>query len=135
MFTMLALLTPGSPEVPIETLAEKAQSLFAHEVDFRLQYETLPFKKTRNIKLQWTAWSVRLFAENGASARDDALEIARILGKDAPAGIAESTHRVRAVFNDDPQEDYINHMVQIMTMMEELEGAVVFDPQQNKLMD
>jgi hypothetical protein len=78
---------------------------------------------------------VRLFYETGDKALADAREFARILGKDAPAGVAESTRRVRAVFADDPDEQHINKMVEIMSMLEKIEGAVVFDPQQNKLMD
>ena len=135
MFTMLALLTPGAPDAPIEAVADKVQALFGRNPQFRLEYETLPFKKTRNIKLRWNTWGARLFSETGTTPRDDAIEIARILGKDAPAGIADSTRRVRVVFNDDPEEQYIDQMVEIMSMLENLEGAIVFDPQQNKIMD
>lgn len=135
MFTMVALLTPGAPDFPIEAVAEKVQALFGKNPEFRLEYETLPGKKTRNVMLRWTGWWTRLFYETGDKALADAREFARILGNDAPAGLAESTRRVRAVFEDDPEEQHINTMVEIMSMLEEIEGAVVFDPQQNKIMD
>jgi len=135
MFTMLALLKPGAPDVPLDTVIEKVQALFGGDSDFRWEYETLPFQPSRNIILRWIGWSARLFCEADESVRHDAVEIARILGKSAPAGVADSTRRVRAVFHDDPDELHIDDMVEIMSMLEKIEGAVVFDPQQNKLMD
>lgn len=135
MFTMLALLMPDAPDVPLESLETTLRALFGRNPGFTLDYETLPFKKTPNIIVRWPGWAVRLFLETGQKAIDDALYIAEILREAAPAGIAQSDRRFRVVFSDDPEEDFIDHMVEIMSMLEEIEGAVVFDPQQNRLMD
>lgn len=135
MFTMVALLEPGAPEVPIEAVADQVQALFGRNPEVRFEFETLPFKKTRNLMLRCTGWWVRLFSEAGDKPLADAVEIARILGKSAPHGLEASNRRVRAVFEDDPEERHINKMVEIMSMLENFEGAVVFDPQQNKIMD
>lgn len=133
MFTMLALLTPGAPEIPIEYLAEKVQALFGGNKNFRYEYEVLPFKKNRNLMLHWSGWSMRLFCETGETVRADAAEITRILGNKTPPGVAESTRRIRALFEDDPEERYIDEMVEVTAMLKDMEGVVVFDPQQNDI--
>ena len=135
MFNMLALLLPSAPDVSLEALADKANALFAGNPKFRMEYETVPFQQSRNVILRWPGWSARLFYETGNTPLKDASEIARILGEAAPPGIAESARRIRAVFRHDPDEAYIDEMVEIMTMLENLENVVVFDPQQNKIMD
>lgn len=135
MFTMVALLTPDAPDVPIEAVADKVQASFGSNPEFRLEFELLPGKKTRNLMLRWSGWWVRLFCEAGDKALADAREFARILGSHAPTGLAESTRRVRAVFEDDPEEEHLTEVVEIMSMLEEIDGAIVFDPQQGKLMD
>ncbi len=138
LFNMLALLPEDAPDVSIDTLADKVQARFGGDAAFRLEYEVLPFNTERNLMLRWQGWSARLIretAEDDEQVADDSAEIARILGAAAPAGIADCTRRIRAVFHDDPDEQYIDEMVEIMALLEGLEGAVVFDPQQNKLMD
>ncbi len=134
MFTMLALLMPDAPDVPLEALETTLRELFGRNPGFTLEYETLPFKKTPSIIVRWPGWWVRLFLETGQKAIDGARDIADILGDAAPVGLTQSDRRFRVVFYDDPGEDFINHMVEIMTMLEEIDGAVVFDPQQNDLM-
>jgi len=136
MFTMLALLTAGAPDVPIETVAEKAQALFGRDPAFRFEYEVLPFNTQRNLILRWKSWTARLFcetAEDDETVAEDSIQIAKILGKSAPAGIADCTRRVRAVFYDDPEEQYIDEMVEITSMLKQFRGAVVFDPQKKDI--
>ena len=136
MFTMLALLTAGAPDVPIETLAAKVQAQFGGDPAFRFEYEVLPFNTQRNLILRWKDWTARLFsetAEEDEAVADDSLQIAKLLGKSAPAGIADCTRRLRAVFHDDPEEAYIDEMVEITRLLRETPGAIVFDPQKNDI--
>lgn len=138
LFNMLALFIGDAPDVPIEALADKMQSRFGGNPTFRLEYETLPFNTERNLILRWEGWTARLFretAEDDENVVEDSLQIAQLLGKTAPAGIGDSTRRIRAVFYDDPEEKFIDEMVEIMSILEGLDGVVVFDPQQNKIMD
>jgi hypothetical protein len=135
MFTMVALLTPDAADVPIEALADKVRASFGRNPEFRLEFEMPPGKKTRNLMLRWRGWWVRLFCETGDKALADTREFARILGSHAPAGLAESTRRVRAVFDDDAEEEHLTAVVEIMSMLEKIDGAIVYDPQQGKLMD
>lgn len=133
MFTLLALLTADAPEVPIESLAEKVQASFGDEPGFKFEFETLPFKKDRSLILRWPAWTARLFCEKGAKVTDDTAEITRILGDKTPPTLPTATRRIRAVFYDDPQEEYTEQMVELTRMLRELPGALVFDPQQNDI--
>lgn len=138
MFNMLALLLEDAPDVSIDAIADKVQARFGGDPAFRLEYEVMPFNTERNLFLRWQGWSARLIretAEDDELVAEDSVQIARILGAAAPAGIADCTRRIRAVFHDDPEEQYIDEMVEIMATLEGLEGAIVFDPQQNKLMD
>lgn len=128
MFTLLALLTADAPDVPVETLAEKAQASFGADRGFRVEFETLPFKKDRSIILRWPGWTARLFPETGAKVADDTTGIARILGDMAPPELSTASRRVRAVFYDDPQEEYTDQMVELTRLLRELPGALVFDP-------
>ena len=136
MFTMLALLTAGAPDVPIETLADRSKALFGGDPDFGLDYEVLPFNAQRNLILRWKSWTARLFSETAdddEEVGEQSARIAKILGKGAPSGIADCTRRVRAVFYDDPEEQYIDEMVEITNMLKQLPGALVFDPQKNDI--
>jgi len=133
MFTLLALLPPAAPDVSIEALAEKVQSLFGKNLEFKLELEQLPFKKDRSLILRWQGWTARLFCESGTKVTEHVGEVARVLGRAAPAGLASASRRIRAVFYDDPQEDYIEEMVDLMRMLREMPGAIVFDPQKNDI--
>ncbi len=133
MFTLLALLTADSPDVSIETVAEKVQASFGADRGFKLEFETLPFKKDRSVVLRWPGWTARLFCEKGTAVTDDAATITKILGDKTPAGLATATRRIRAVFYDDPQEDYTDEMVELTRLLREMPGALVFDPQRNDI--
>lgn len=133
MFTMLALLAVDFPDVSIESLAEKAQASFGADRGFRFEFETLPFKKDRSLTLRWPGWTARLFCEQGAKVTDDTAEITRILGDRTPPALPTATRRVRAVFYEDPQDEYTEQMVELTRMLRELPGALVFDPQQNDI--
>ena len=136
MFTMLALLPVGAPDVPIESLAEKVQALFGRDPSFKLEYEVLPFNTERSLILRWGAWTARLLsetAEEDETVVDDSVGIAKILGKSAPAGIAQCTRRLRAIFYDDPEEEHIDEMIEITNLLQKTEGAIVFDPQKNDI--
>lgn len=133
MFTLLALLTPTAPTVSIEDVAANVQSLFGANPQFSLEFETLPFKKERSVILRWPGWTARLFCESGAKVVESTAGIVKELGKAAPEGLEATTRRIRAVFYDDAQENYIDEMVDLIRMLRELPGAVVFDAQKRDL--
>jgi hypothetical protein len=106
---------------------------FGDEPGFKFEFETLPLKKDRSLILRWPAWTARLFYEKGAQVTDDTAEITRILGDRTPSTLPTATRRIRAVFYDDPQEEYTEQMVELTRMLRELPGALVFDPQQSDI--
>lgn len=134
MFTLLALLTSESPDISIDGVAEKVQALFGANTEFNLEFETLPFKKDRSVILRWRGWAARLFCESGAKVVESTAAIIKTLGKSSPSGLESTTRRIRAVFYDDAEENYIDEMVELMRMLRELPGAVVFDPQKQDIL-
>ena len=82
---------------------------------------------------RWKGWAARLFCESGTKVVDSSAAIIKTLGKDSPSGLESATRRIRAVFHDDTQENYSDERVELMRMLRDLPGAVVFDPQERDL--
>ncbi len=135
MFTMLALIDQAAPDESIESLEERVNAQFGSDPGFTLEYETLPFKKSRNLLLRWPGWTARLCPEAGPKVLEESMAIAQGLGSAAPPRLAGIDRRIRAVYGNDPAEDYIDHMIELTQLLQDTPGAVVFDPQQNKIRD
>lgn len=65
----------------------------------------------------------------------DLLRIRTNLFAGAPAGIETISRRIHVFFGDDQDRNYTTQALDIMQFLEGIEGALVFDPQQNKLLD
>lgn len=133
-FSLLALLTDRSPPLSNESLADELRAYFEREPDFSLKFERLPFARTDTLALRWGTWLVRVAYEEGSRIQDESAQIQQILGARAPCELSGIDRRVRAVFSDDDERAYTNQIIYVMEFLGDIEGSVVFDPQQNDLL-
>lgn len=135
-FVLYALLPDKAPALSAESLMAKVNALFAKTEAFSSQFEELPFSDEKSIRLEWgDRWSVNLTYSAGTEVRNDSKEIAQRLGDDVPPGLERIDRRVHAFFADDPDRSHTTQMVDLMQLLEDIEGALVFDPQKNKLLN
>jgi hypothetical protein len=134
-FVLYALLPEHVPSLSAEALLAEAKSAFADSKTLSATMETLPFSADRSVRLQWAdGWSANLTYSVGAEVRNDSAEIARRLGKSAPSGLERIDRRVHVFFADDPNRLHTTQVVDVIQLLEDIEGAIVFDPQTNKLL-
>jgi len=130
---LYALLKDRLGPVNAEALKASLETAFAGRPGFSATWELKPFFKTRTIKLRWGEWSADVHYNDGADVIQDSQEIARRLGDSAPPGVAGVSRNIYVVFADDPERLHTDHAIDLMQFLEGIEGAMVFDPQQNKL--
>lgn len=138
MFTLYALLGDGAPPFSHEILSTELSRHFSgvswHE-RVSMESRTLPFGGRRVVALSWPSWVVTVAYEEGDWVAEDSAEIDRMLGAAAPAGLSSIRRRIRAVFGDDDDREYTNEAIWMMQFLDEIQGAVVFDPQQNNIVE
>jgi hypothetical protein len=135
-FVLYALLSEQAPPLSAESLMTRANVAFAKSKGFSSKLESLPFSDEKSVRLQWSdGWSANLTCSAGAEVRNDSKEIARRLAEAAPPGLERIDRRVHAFFADDPDRSHTTQMVDVMQFLEDIDGALVFDPQKNKLMN
>ena len=133
-FSLLALLTEQSPAMSNESLANELREYFANQEDFSLKFERLPFAKTDTLALRWGSWLMRVAYEEGSRIQDESAQIQEILGDRSPRELSSIDRRVRVVFGDDDDREYTNQIIDMMQFLQDIPGSIVFDPQQNHLM-
>jgi hypothetical protein len=134
-FVLYTLLTDDSLEITNDFLIDEVNTLLGGWSRFTIQLEQLPFANSTNLFVQWADWYVRLCYEEGEQVFEDSKEIQRRVGMATTPNVSEVKRRIRVVFGDDPNLDYTDHMVTIMDFLCKLQGAIVYDPQQNNFVD
>ena len=133
-FALHAFLGPDSPEISNESLAADLRELFEDAAGFTLQWERLPFSRGPTLALRWGAWLTRVAYEENETVAEDARFVHRTIGGSVPFDLLAVARRVRVVFGDDDAREYTNQISSLMVYLEEIEGAIVFDPQQGGVM-
>ncbi|QYF93484.1 hypothetical protein KY495_22940 [Massilia sp. PAMC28688] len=130
-FTVYALMQDNAPPMSNDTLAEDLKRHFRDEEGFSLTFEQLPFASDKSLALRWDDWLVRISYEEGEEVINDSIEIQRRTGADSGHDVSRIRRRIRAVFGSDETQEYTNQMIYVLDYLKELEGVIVFDPQQN----
>ncbi len=134
-FTIYALLTDDAPPVSNESLAEDLKHYFRNEEGFSLKFEQLPFAAQKTLALRWNDWLVRVACEEGDEVQADALEIQKRTAAASTRDVSQIRRRIRVVFGSDDAQQYTNQILFVLDFLKELEGAIVFDPQQNDFLN
>jgi len=135
-FTLYALLSKEeSPPMSAEDLMSRLDAFFTRTTDFSSRFETIPFSNNKSVRLEWSGWSVVLTYSKGEEAKDDSIEINKRLGKSAPAALERIDRRIHVFFADDANQIHTTQIVDVMAFLESIDGAIIFDPQQNKLLN
>ena len=134
-FVLYALLQEKSPPLSAEGLISKLNDSFGKNKSFSSKLEVMPFSKEKSVRLEWDGWSVILTYSEGAEVQSDSMEIAKRLGEDSPPGLELIDRRIHVFFADDKGREHTTQTVDVMQFLEEIDGALVFDPQQSKLLN
>lgn len=128
-FTIYGLLSDQSPEISNESLAEDLKKYFRNESGFSLEFETLPFSSEPTLALYWGDWSVRVSYEEGEDVENDAKEIQR--RTNSKIDFSKFRRQIRMIFASDDDKKYTNEIIYLLDYLQEIEGVLVYDPQQN----
>jgi hypothetical protein len=133
-FALYALLKDGVQPHSIDELMARVEAQFSRSKGFSARLESQPFSRDKSIRLDWGSWSADLHYTGGAAAAENIHEIAQRLGDAAPVAIQEVNRYIYAVFANDPDRQHTTQIVDLMQFLQDIDGAVVFDPKQNKLL-
>jgi hypothetical protein len=133
-FALYALLGKDAPSMTADSLAADLKKHFAAEKDLSIDVREEPFSDTPVVALRWPGWGVSVTLEQDDEVLQDSQEIQRILGDAAPRGVSTIDRRIRAVFGNDPSRMRTNETIFMMEFLEGVPGALVFDPQQKKML-
>lgn len=134
MFVIYGLLGAASPPFTEEILASELGRHFSADRRVSVSLRPLPFGGRRVAALSWPSWQVNVYYEEGDRVAEDSVEIQRLLGAAAPAGLSAIRRRIRAVFADDDAKDHTNEAIEVSQFLTGIPGVVVFDPQQGDVM-
>lgn len=134
-FTIYALLKDDAAPVSNESLAQDFQHYFRNEDGFSLKFEQLPFAEHKTLALRWDSWLVRVAYEEGDEVQADSREIQKRTAAESAIDVSGIRRRIRVVFGSDDAQQYTNQIIYVLDFLKELEGAIVFDPQQNDFLN
>lgn len=134
-FVLYAFLQDDSPPLSPEGLMARLNDTFGKSKRYSSRYETNPFTKEKSVRVQWDRWSANLTYGEGDKARSNAQEAQKRLGGSAPEALSIVHREIHVFFADDRDREYTTEAVEIMGFLEGIEGAIIFDPQQNKLLN
>ena len=79
-------------------------------------------------------WFALIFLESGPKINEANRDhVASSLNRcPHPDNVRAANERVRILFHDDPDREYTNTLIELMTFLGSLPDSVVFDPQQNE---
>lgn len=132
-FTIHGLLGDEAPEISNKSLAEDLRKYFRNEPGFSLEFETLPFSSEPTLALYWGDWLVRVSYEEGEEVEKDAKEIQR--RTDSPSDFSKFHRQIRMIFGSDDEKIYTNEIIYLLDYLQQIEGVLVYDPQQNDFVE
>lgn len=133
-FSLYVLLNNEASEISNESLAKNLSEYFKNEIDFSVEFEQIPFTKDRTVALHWGPWLVRIAYEEGLQVTHDSLEIQSRL-QSTILDLSKINKRVRLVISDDDDRQYTNQIIYLIGYFKEIKGTVIYDPQQNDVLN
>lgn len=130
-FSLYGLLTDKSPPFSNESLADKLKDYFRDDEKFSLSFEQLPFKKNKTLAIRWDDWLVRVSYEEGEAVKNDSIEIHQRTREFSTIDVSNIDRRIRMVFGSDDDKIYTNEIIYLMQFLGEIDGIIIYDPQQN----
>jgi hypothetical protein len=131
-FSLYCLINENSNDFSLELLEKQLQERFSKMEGFYLEYEEDSFDPLEKyLRLSWGGWWILVFYENGQYVVDDSKEIQKMASSLVPFDITNISRRIRVVFGDDYADQYTEQMVSMIDFLRKIDGALVYDPQQN----
>ncbi|KKW81453.1 hypothetical protein AAV96_03380 [Acinetobacter sp. AG1] len=131
-FSLYCLINENSEDFPLTLLEKKLSERFSKMEGLQIGYEEDPFDASeKHLRFSWDMWCILVFYETGQHVIDDSMEIQKMAGTLAPFDISSICRRIRAVFSDDYDLEHTEQMVSMIDFLRKIDGAFVYDPQQN----
>ena len=135
-FSLYGLLTSDAQATSTEDLVAQFRDLFRSYDDFSLELAELPFTGATILLLRFEGWSASVAYEYGKLVQEDSTEIQRLTSDFSKYEVSGIDRRIRVVFgNDDEEKSHTDKMVDLMTFLNEIDGILVYDPQQNDFLE
>jgi hypothetical protein len=132
-YALYALLGEGAPAITTDSLASDLKNLFKDQKDFSIKFEQVPFAKSKSLALWWGTWLVRVAYEEGANVVADSTEISKVVGSEAPHGLADIGKRIRAVLSTDESREHTDQCIYVEQFLRGIPGVILYDSQQRRL--
>ena len=129
-YALYGLLTNEPSEFSIESLEKDLKNYLRNE-NFLLQRERLPFSKAETLVLKWDNWLARVSYEEGDAVEADSLEIQERTKSFNSSDLSMINRRIRIVFGNDDEQHYTNQIIYLTDFLREINGILIYDPQQN----
>jgi hypothetical protein len=98
-----------------------------------LKFEILPFSLEPTLALYWGNWLARVSYEEGKEVEND---VKAIKERTNSAADFSAFHRqIRIVFSDDDEKLYTNEIIYLLDYLQQIEGILVYDLQQNDFIE
>lgn len=104
---------------------------FGRSKSFTASFQDVPITNERRVRADWDGWAIVFSYDEGQEVKNDCAEIKRRLGDAAPFGMEQIDRRIHVLFADDPNREHTTQIVDVMQLLEEIPGAIVYDPKQN----
>ncbi|MCH7334306.1 hypothetical protein [Acinetobacter modestus] len=131
-FSLYCLINENSEDFPLTLLEKKLSERFSKMEGLQIGYEEDPFDASeKHLRFSWDMWCILVFYETGQHVIDDSMEIQKMAGTLVPFDISSISRRIRAVFSDDYDLEHTEQMVSMIDFLRKIDGAFVYDPQQN----
>lgn len=134
-FVLYGLVPGSAPEINPTELKSMLDKRFGGSGRYSSRFVTLPFSTVKSVRIEWDGWAAVLTYKQGLVARDDAQEIEKRLASGASVGLGSFDRLIHVSFADDTLAKHTDEAVEVMRFLELIDGALVFDPQKNKLLN
>lgn len=139
-FNLVAILPDADHGLTLAVLENRLLDRIASDPDrSEITYEPGP---PPHLRLTWREtdmgtsgeWFALIFIESGDQIVVENRAAVSSSSNPCPnaEGVYNSSDRVRILFHDDPDQEYTNTMVELMTFLKRLPSSVIYDPQQNR---
>jgi hypothetical protein len=104
---------------------------FRNATEFSLEFEEIPLTGDTVLNLRFGEWHASVSYEDDEVVNEDSIEIQKRTVALKRHDVSDVTRRIRVLFGDDDDKKHTNEIVYLMDFLGEIDGIIIYDPQQN----
>jgi hypothetical protein len=137
MMQLYCLTDDPAERVDLDALAVRLRDFFAGQEGFSIAFDDgSVHPRGPHLVLTWGSdWRMEVFIDDHEHVLDDSRYIAEKVPADRRPGIAALDWRIAVLFDDDPNREHTDESVDMMQFLEEIPRAVVYDVNQDELVE